>query len=325
MSAVSAAPQPTSGLRLCLVTPCLNAAPFLGEAIESVVSQPGFEHVDYILMDGGSADGSVEIIANHAARLKHWRTGADGGLYRAVEDGFRHSHAEIMGWLNADDLLCPWTIRLVLDIFAQLPEVAFITSKHPLVADARGVVHRADLLPGVNRADFLEGVNLPGHEWPATNFISQESTFWRRSLWEEVGGTFDHSLALACDFELWSRFLERTDLYVVESPMAVFRVHGGNLSLQRRSDYAREAVSVLQRHGWSASPAHRSRWRRINRAKAVAVNMPMDALRHPGPPNPWKSIAFNEQTGRYTVTVRGDDNTAPRRGWHRLAAWWSKP
>ena len=302
-----------AGLRLCLVTPCLNAAPFLGEALNSVIRQHGFERVDYIVMDGGSTDDSRPIIARHAEYLKHWQSATDQGLYHAVEEGFRHSDAEIMGWLNADDMLCPWTIRLVLDIFAQLPEVDFITSKHPLVADARGVVHRADLLPGVNREYFSDGLKLPGEDRPATNFISQASTFWRRSLWEQAGGCFDHSLSLACDFELWSRLLGLVDLHVVESPMAIFRAHGTNLSLQRKDDYAREALAVLGRRR-SGRPQDAERLaRRVESAKAQAIGLPASCLRHPGSPMPLKCVAFDEQAGRYVVIDRGA--VPDGRGW----------
>ncbi len=288
------------------MTPCLNAGPYLRDAIESVMSQSAFGCVDYVVMDGGSTDRSVATIETYSARLKHWQSAADGGLYHAVEEGFRHSDAEIMGWLNADDLLCPWTIWLVLDVFAQLPEVSFITSKYPLVADARGVVHRTDLLPGVNRDDFLQGLNLPGQAWPATNFISQESTFWRRSLWERAGGGFDHSLHLACDFELWSRFLELTDLYVVESPMAVFRAHGGNLSIQRKDEYVREAMSVLRRHGWS-EPAARSPMSRCRlRIKAAAGKISRRVLGSHGLRGRPATITYDEETGRHTVVDRSN-------------------
>lgn len=256
-------------------------------------------------MDGGSSDGSIKVISEYAARLKHWQSGADAGLYHAVEEGFRHSDAEIMGWLNADDMLCPWTLRLVLDVFSQLPQVECITSKYPLVANARGVVFRTDLLPGVNREDFLAGMNLPGQGWPATNFISQESTFWRRSLWDRVGGGFDHSLRLACDFELWSRFLDLTDLYVVESPMAIFRVHGGNLSVRQKAEYAQEASQVLLRQEAARPETKASLAERVHTAKAAAVGLP--------PPDVGKEVScasisavvFDETIGRYTVAGKG--------------------
>lgn len=242
------------GCRLCLVTPSLNGAAYLESAIQSVVHQEGFNRVDYVLMDGGSRDGSQEIIAKYAEFISYSESKADKGLYHAAEEGFNKSDAEIMGWLNADDKLCPWTIQLVLRIFDQLPEVSFITSGMPLIMDSQGVVYRADLLPGVTRRDFLSGLNLPNQGWPATNFISQESTFWRRSLWDRAGGGFDHSLKLACDFELWARFLEFEKLHVVDSPMAMFRPHGTNLSILSRDEYAREARGVLSKHGFLDGP-----------------------------------------------------------------------
>ena len=233
--------------RLCLVTPCLNSVPFLEQTIRSVIDQPAFDRVDYIVMDGGSTDGTLEILERHKSRFHHFRSSPDEGLYHAVEEGFRRSDSEIMGWINADDMLCPWTIRLVLRIFDQLPEVSFITSRFPLIADQEGVVYRSDQLPGVTKADFFAGLTLPGQGRSALNFISQESTFWRRSLWNKAGARFDHGLRLACDFELWSRFLEITELHVVDSPMAMFRVHGKNLSIERSGEYRSEAKSVLLR------------------------------------------------------------------------------
>ena len=249
--------------RLCLVTPCLNAVPFLEQTIRSVIDQPAFDRVDYIVMDGGSTDGTMEILERHKFRFHFLHSSPDEGLYHAVEEGFRRSDSAIMGWINADDMLCPWTIRLVLRIFDQLPEVSFITSRFPLIADQEGVVYRADQLPGVTKADFFAGLTLPGQGRSALNFISQESTFWRRSLWNKAGERFDHRLRLACDFELWSRFMEFTELHVVDSPMAMFRVHGKNLSIQRSGEYRREAKSVLARHKHHTSDTDTARRERV--------------------------------------------------------------
>ena len=96
--------------RLCLITPCLNAAAYLEQTLHSVIDQPGFGRVDYIVMDGGSTDGTLEILECHKSRFHFFRSAPDAGLYHAVEQGFSHSDAEIMGWLNADDMLCPGTV-----------------------------------------------------------------------------------------------------------------------------------------------------------------------------------------------------------------------
>lgn len=307
--------------RLCLVTPCLNAEAYLEQTLRSVIEQPGFERVDYIVMDGGSTDGTLQILERHKARFHFFRSTPDGGLYHAVEEGFRNSDAEIMGWINSDDMLCPWTLRLVLRIFDQLPEVSFITSRFPLVMDKEGVPYRADQLPGVTRADFLAGLTLPEKDRAALNFISQESTFWRRSLWEQAGGGFDQRLKLACDFELWSRFLELTDLHVVDVPMAMFRAHGANLSIAQAADYMAEAKGVLARHGdaWRISDESRR-----CRVRELFLQGDGFALEHEGSPNaklPY--IGFDESLNRHFMAHErlreGVDiqHTRPRTGFLR--------
>ena len=316
-------PEPTPS-RLCLVTPCLNAEAYLEQTLRSVIEQPGFERVDYIVMDGGSTDGTQEILERHKARFHFLRSAPDAGLYHAVEEGFRNSDAEIMGWINSDDMLCPWTLRLVLRIFDQLPEVSFITSRFPLVMDRESVPYRADQLPGVTRADFLAGLTLPEKGRAALNFISQESTFWRRSLWEQSGGGFDRSLKLACDFELWSRFLELTDLHVVDVPMAMFRAHGANLSIAQAADYMAEAKGVLARHGdaWRISDeSRRCRVRELflqGDGFAFENQSPLDSK----PPYIWFDEPNNLHRVAYDRGREGFQNTRPR--WQFLKFHWGK-
>jgi FMN phosphatase YigB (HAD superfamily) len=282
--------------RLCLVTPCLNAAAYLEQTIRSVLDQPGAERVDYIVMDGGSSDGTMEILERHKSRFHHFESAPDEGLYHAIEEGFRRSDSEIMGWINADDMLCPWTLRLVLRIFDQLPEVSFITSRFPLIADQEGVVYRSDQLPGVTKADFFAGLTLPGQGRSALNFISQESTFWRRSLWNKAGARFDHGLRLACDFELWSRFLEITELHVVDSPMAMFRVHGKNLSIERSGEYRSEAKSVLVRQERRASCTEAFRRERVKNLFLQSHGFRVEAA---APSDSPSFVFFDESSGRH--------------------------
>ncbi len=310
--------------RLCLVTPCLNAEAYLEQTLRSVIEQAGFERVDYIVMDGGSTDGTLQILERHKARFHFFRSAPDAGLYHAVEEGLRNSDAEIMGWINSDDMLCPWTLRLVLRIFDQLPEVSFITSRFPLVMDKEGVPYRADQLPGVTRADFLAGLTLPEKDRAALNFISQESTFWRRSLWEQSGSGFDHSLKLACDFELWSRFLELTDLHVVDVPMAMFRAHGANLSVAHAEEYMAEAKGVLARHGDAWRMSEESRRSRVRELflKGDGFDHENQSRLDSKPPYIW----FDEPNNLHRVARdrgrEGFRNT--RRRWQFLKYLWGK-
>jgi len=235
-------------VKFTIVTPSFNHGSYFRTAIESVLSQ-NYTAVDYIVMDGGSTDGSAEIIKEYAGRLHGWRSAPDGGQYAAVQEGFGLSDGEIMGWLNADDFYLPWTFRLVARIFDQFPEIEWITSRFAMVCDAFGIVHSCHPMPGFNKDDFAKGENLGGLGLPSTGYIQQEATFWRRRLWDAAGASFDKGLSLAADFELWSRFFDLAPLVAVDAPLAVFRRHDRQRSQEQSQAYLAEARSVLERKG----------------------------------------------------------------------------
>ena len=118
-----------------------------------------------------------------------------------------------MAWLNSDDKYTPWAFQVVGEISAALPEVQWVTTLFPMLWDAPGGRRSANPSDGYSREGFLPGEHFqrPG-AWDKA-FIQQESTFWRRSLWEKAGGKIDASLQLGGDFELWAKFYEHADLY----------------------------------------------------------------------------------------------------------------
>jgi len=227
---------------ISIVTPCYNDAAFLERTISSVLDQ-GYPSLQYVVMDGGSTDGSRDIIERHAPRLHDWRSGDDRGQYDAIASGFERTTGEVMGWINADDFYLPWALAAVGSIFAELPEVQWLTTFYPGFCDcrARGVsFHRA---AGFSRESFLDGRHCPNDE-RFVGYVPQESTFWRRSLWERSGGLRAVEASLAGDFELWARFAEHAELYTTTTSLAVFRHH----ATQRSADpdaYTREAREAL--------------------------------------------------------------------------------
>src|SRR5204863_5895479 len=105
---------------------------------------------------------------------------------------------------------------------------------------------------GFGRADFVAGENLLTGAWFATGWLQQESTFWRRSLWERAGGRIDTRWKLAADFELWLRFFQHAELYAVDTPLAGFRQHGDQKTGQEKEFYQREAAQILSESGGRA-------------------------------------------------------------------------
>jgi glycosyltransferase involved in cell wall biosynthesis len=181
--------------------------------------------LEYMVLDGGSTDGSAEIIRRYADRLAAWRSRPDNGQIATLQEGFIQSTGEIMGWLNSDDMLSPWAFRVVADVFRRFPEVQWITSLYPMTVNADGTVVGARRVEGFHSELFYRGRNAVVSPWFYTSFIQQESTFWRRGLWEAAGGRMDTNLRIVGDFELWSRFFQFATLYTVGVPLGIFRFH----------------------------------------------------------------------------------------------------
>lgn len=241
--------------RISIVTPSFNQGQFLDDTMHSVLGQD-YPDLEYVVMDGGSTDNSTAVIERHASRLSHWTSGKDQGHYDAIVKGFAHTSGEIMAWINSDDKYTPWAFSVVSEIFAAHPEVQWLTTAFPLNWDRHGRAVSCAYLGGFNHRTFLAGANLPRGRWHVGSFIQQESTFWRRSLWERAGATIDNG-SIAGDFELWSRFFKHAALHTVSVPLAGFRVHGNQVSVQREQEYLDACEAILQRHGGARAGAAR--------------------------------------------------------------------
>ena len=295
-----------------VVTPSYNQVRFLGQAIDSVMSQQGNFRVDHLVMDGGSDDGSVNVLrlageryANMPARAFSFCSGPDGGQYAAVQEGFSRVTGDILCWLNADDVYMPWAFAVVADIFLRHPEVEWLTSVYPMTLDEQGASIGVDVRWGFSAASFRRGMNLPGLDHYARHFIQQDCTFWRRSLWEKAGARLDTNLDLAADFELWSRFFDHASLCTVASPLAAYRAHPAQKTA-RAGAYEDEAAQVLRRNGHQpCGPLESALRRRVVPALAALGLAPalarfglaerVTAFKHGGRARGW------EQTSRYII------------------------
>jgi glycosyltransferase involved in cell wall biosynthesis len=226
--------------KISIVTPSFNQANFLEATINSVITQ-NYPNLEYIIIDGGSSDGSVEIIKKYERYLHFWCSEPDGGQYDAINKGFAHSTGEIMAWLNSDDMYLPWALKTIADIMSTLPHIQWLTTLSPGLWDYQGFCSGFASLPGYSLQAFLDGYYLP---WKGKGWIQQESTFWRRQLWEKAGGYVRTDMKLASDFDLWSRFYIHADLYATPSPLGGFRRQFHQRS-KNREEYVREAELSL--------------------------------------------------------------------------------
>ncbi len=250
--------------KISVVTTNYNQNPaFLEETIKSVLNQ-GYPNLEYIVMDGGSTDRSnIEIIKQYGDQLAYWQSCKDEGHFHAINDGLQRSTGEIMAWLNSDDCYLPWCFSVVADIFSAHREVEWLTTIFPMWLNQFGQAINVINMEGFNREYFYKGDNLPdgNSNGFARLYIQQESTFWRRSLWERAGARLDTRYNLAADFELWARFYKLAELYGVVVPLSTFRVQPRQKTSLRRQEYADQCRSILGDYG-GHSPGKFELWYR---------------------------------------------------------------
>jgi glycosyltransferase involved in cell wall biosynthesis len=230
-------------VKISIVTPSYNQAAHLDQTIQSVLlSADGCgAELEYIVIDGGSTDGSREIIEHHSNRLAYWCSEPDGGQYAAINKGFDKTTGDIMGWLNSSDLYFPWTLSTVREIFEKFPEVQWITALRKFCVQEDGSFEGMQKMPGFAGRCYYAGM----HGGPKnSDFIQQETVFWRRSLWEQIGSRIPDRCKFAADFHLWSEFFRHSPVYGVDCPLAGFRFHGDSRSTADR--YMGEVNALLE-------------------------------------------------------------------------------
>lgn len=221
---------------ISVVTCSYQQARYLEAAMRSVIEQD-YPRLEYIVVDGGSTDGSRDLIARHASSLAHWVSEPDRGQTDALQKGFRHASGAICGWLCSDDLLLPGALRAVAAYFRAHPEVV-ATYGDALWIDDRGRFLRPKREMGFNRFVFL-------HDH---NYVPQPSMFWRREAYEAVGG-LDPAFDLAMDADLWERFSRQGRVGHMRRYLSCMRFYPEQKTRSRRDDSTLEHRLIGRRDG----------------------------------------------------------------------------
>jgi glycosyltransferase involved in cell wall biosynthesis len=253
-----------SGPAVSIVTPSYNTGAHVGAAVASVLGQD-WPFVDYVVLDGGSTDNTVDVLKSFGPQLR-WVSQRDRGQSDAINRGFAQTVGEVLGWLNSDDAYAPGALRAAAEFLAAHPDVAMVYGDADFI-DAAGnrIARCAHVEPSFSRRRLLH----------YSDFIVQPAAFFRRGAFEAVGG-LDPSLNWAMDYDLWLKFAA-AGFKVAYLPrvLANYRWLGGSKSAAGGWGRLREVDLVARRHGAGRAPAY-FRLERVNLHLAEGRS----ALRH---------------------------------------------
>jgi glycosyltransferase involved in cell wall biosynthesis len=194
--------------KISVVTPSYNQAAFLDRTILSIVSQ-NYPNLEYIVMDGGSTDGSIEIIKKYAKYITYWTSAPDHGQADAIANGFEKATGDIFCWINSDDMLMPDALQYVADRFLRNPQRQWLVGS-TVVVDEEDIIfgYRKSFPLWTSRIVFSSGQGT-----------AQPGCFWQKELYKKVGG-INRDRQFCMDYELFAKFI------CVAKPMWTAKVLG---------------------------------------------------------------------------------------------------
>lgn len=218
---------------ISLITPSFNQAKFVQSTIRSVLRQR-YPKMEYLFMDGGSTDGTLEVVKEYIPQFSHFETGPDGGQSAAISKGLKISRGQIMAYLNSDDVLLPGTLNFVADYFNRYPDIDLIYGHRCIIDDNSNVMGHWILPP---HQDFLM------KRW---DLIPQETCFWRRRIFERAGN-IDSSFRFAMDYDFLVRVMQSGRVRRVNRFLAAFRVHPGAKTSTQLASTGKAEIKRIQK------------------------------------------------------------------------------
>jgi glycosyltransferase involved in cell wall biosynthesis len=224
---------------ITVITPSYNQAQYLAQTIDSILSQK-YHALEYIIIDGGSTDGSVDIIKKHERYLSYWVSEPDLGQSHAINKGLKRATGEIVNWLNSDDYFEPNALQCISESFSEMKTLA-VCARSNVVKDGR-ILHQT------NGTDLFPENLAKTVGWAR---IDQPETYFRRDIYEQIG-RLNEELHFMMDTEWWIRFLVAYGLSGVkkiDDVIVNFRLHGESKTGSRKNEFEQDRIAIY--HEWA--------------------------------------------------------------------------
>jgi glycosyltransferase involved in cell wall biosynthesis len=213
-------------VKFSIVTPSLNQRQYLGRTAESILSQAGDFGLEWLVVDGGSTDGTLDLLRDLTVRdpRVRWTSEADRGQSHAINKGLSAATGDIVAWLNSDDLYAPGALAAVADAFRDNPAVGWLVGRYEIIDESEQVIR-----PAVARYKERALRRYSYRKLLRENFVSQPAVFWRADFGRVVG-PLDESLHWTMDYDLWLRMGRISDPFFLDRVLARFRLHPASKS-----------------------------------------------------------------------------------------------
>lgn len=232
--------------RISIITPSYNQGNFIEETIQSVLSQ-NYPNLEYIIIDGGSTDNTVEIIKKYESKITYWVSERDRGQTHAINKGLARATGDIIAYLNSDDYYLPDTLFKVANYFRQHPETDLLHGRCRYVNEQNEKI--GEQFGSITQ--FEEIVDLWGVWWRKQQFVQPE-VFWSRRISDRIGA-FNESLYYVMDYEYWCRILRAGGkVNSIDAELTCFRFTSTQKS-NHSEKVADELLSVVQPWLWNLS------------------------------------------------------------------------
>lgn len=231
----------TDRLQISIVTPSLNQGAFIERTVRSVLDQRGDFALEYLVQDGGSSDGTLDVLRRYEGRLR-LVVEQDGGQADAINKGLRAARGDVVGWLNSDDLLYPGALARVADAFRARPDLVWLHGRCEIVDE-----HDRPIRRWVSAYKNFRCRHYSRRSLLVENYVSQMTVFWRRTAMERIG-YLDESMRYSFDYEYWLRLSELGEPAYLGHRIAAFRWYATSKSGSSFERQFREDEEAFRRH-----------------------------------------------------------------------------